>query len=76
MDRTTPDPDIFEFDLADHEARRRAEVVAALGDTWQPGETLEAEAAAHRLLYSGLDAGQQATYDMLVAANVLPGGRE
>ncbi|MBL1094360.1 MULTISPECIES: DUF6400 family protein [Streptomyces] len=77
-DRNTPDdhiaepPEIFEFDLIAHEARRRAEVVAALGDTWDPLTVMEDEAAAHRLLYSDLDADQQATYDMLVAANVLP----
>ena len=34
---------------------------------------VEGEDEAYRLLYSGLDAEQQATYDMLVAAEVLPG---
>ncbi|WP_274911983.1 DUF6400 family protein [Streptomyces sp. WZ-12] len=62
----------FEFDLAGHEARRRAEVFAALGDTWDPAAALADETAAQRLLYSGLDADQQATYTMLVAAGVLP----
>ncbi|MFE6689817.1 DUF6400 family protein [Streptomyces sp. NPDC057743] len=62
----------FEFDLAGHEARRRAEVLAALGDTWDPAAALADETAAQRLLYSGLDADQQATYAMLVAAGVLP----
>ncbi|GAB7029517.1 DUF6400 family protein [Streptomyces sp. NPDC021749] len=71
-DHITEPSEIFEFDLTAHEARRRAEVVAALGDTWDPLTVMEDEAAAHRLLYSGLDADQQATYDMLVAANVLP----
>lgn len=32
---------------------------------------MEGEADAYRLLYSGLDAEQQATYDALVAAGVL-----
>ncbi|BDM70661.1 hypothetical protein HEK616_41480 [Streptomyces nigrescens] len=71
-DHITEPSEIFEFDLTTHEARRRAEVVAALGDTWDPLTVMEDEAAAHRLLYSDLDADQQATYDMLVAANVLP----
>ncbi|GGU93202.1 hypothetical protein GCM10010211_70010 [Streptomyces albospinus] len=62
----------FELDLAGHEARRRAEVLAALGDAWDPIEAMTGEADAQRLLYSGLDAEQQATYDMLVAAGVLP----
>ncbi|MFJ9407428.1 DUF6400 family protein [Streptomyces sp. NPDC101393] len=71
-DRNTSDHQIFDVDLADHEARRRTEVLAALGDTWNPVEVMEAESAAQRLLYSGLDAEQQATYDMLVTAGVLP----
>ncbi|MGW7487284.1 DUF6400 family protein [Streptomyces sp. NPDC054786] len=71
-DRNTSDHQIFELDLVAHEARRRAEVVAALGDTWDPIAVMEGEDEAYRLLYSGLDAEQQATYDMLVAADVLP----
>ncbi|MFE7318005.1 DUF6400 family protein [Streptomyces sp. NPDC057555] len=62
----------FELDFAGHEARRRAEVLAALGDSWDPVEVMAGEAAAQQLLYSGLDADQQATYAMLVAAGVLP----
>ncbi|GII78828.1 hypothetical protein Sru01_38100 [Sphaerisporangium rufum] len=62
----------FEFDLAGHEARRRAEVLAALGPGWDPPAAMRAEDAAAGLLYSGLDAGQRATYRMLVAAGVLP----
>ncbi|AJT62307.1 DUF6400 family protein [Streptomyces chattanoogensis] len=72
IDPNTPDQHIFAFDLTEHEIRRRTEVLAALGDTWNPIEVMEAEAEAQRLLYSGLDAEQQATYDMLVAAGVLP----
>ncbi|MFG2287497.1 DUF6400 family protein [Streptomyces sp. NPDC048595] len=71
-DRNTSDHHIFELDLTEHEARRRTEVLAALGDTWDPIAVMEGEAEANRLLYSGLDADQQATYDMLVAAGVLP----
>ncbi|MEU8781206.1 DUF6400 family protein [Streptomyces sp. NPDC048637] len=76
-DRNTSEPRIsepqnFEIDLTAHEARRRTEVLAALGDTWDPIEVMEGEADAYRLLYSGLDAEQQATYDALVAAGVLP----
>ncbi|RXS88208.1 hypothetical protein EST92_01460 [Streptomyces sp. TM32] len=73
IDRNTPDQHIVEFDLTAHEARRRTEVVAALGDGWDPLAVMEGEADAYRLLYSDLDAEQQATYDMLVSAGVLPG---
>jgi hypothetical protein len=62
----------FDIDLTDHETRRRAEVVAALGDGWDPVGTLRDEEEAYRLLYSGLDAEQEETYRMLVAAGVLP----
>lgn len=72
MDHDTSGLEMFDVDLAGHEARRRAEVVAAMGHDWDPVAVLEDEAHARRLLYSGLDAEQQATYDMLVAAGVLP----
>ncbi|MCX5082412.1 DUF6400 family protein [Streptomyces sp. NPDC056121] len=63
----------FTIDLTFEEARRRAEVVAALGPDWDPVAVLRGEDEAHALLYSGLDAGQQRTYDLLVEAGVLPG---
>ncbi|MFF1686848.1 MULTISPECIES: DUF6400 family protein [unclassified Streptomyces] len=63
----------FTIDLTFEEARRRAEVVAALGPDWDPAAVLRGEDEAHALLYSGLDAEQQRTYDLLVAAGVLPG---
>jgi hypothetical protein len=63
---------VFELDLARDETRRRAEVIAALGPDWDPVATLRGEQEAHDLLYSDLDARQQAVYDMLVAAGVLP----
>jgi hypothetical protein len=63
----------FTIDLTFEEARRRAEVVAALGPDWDPVAALRGEEEAHALLYSGLDAEQQRTYDLLVAAGVLPG---
>jgi hypothetical protein len=66
-------PHTFEIDLVREEARRRAEVVAALGDTWDPAAALRGEEDAHALLYSGLDEHQRATYDMLVSAGILPG---
>ncbi|MEU3143864.1 MULTISPECIES: DUF6400 family protein [unclassified Streptomyces] len=62
----------FTLDLTAGEARRRAEVVAALGAGWDPVAALEAEDAATALLYSDLDPAQQRTYDTLVAAGVLP----
>ncbi|ARH94558.1 DUF6400 family protein [Streptomyces sp. MOE7] len=68
----TSDHHIFAFDLTEHEARRRTEVLAALGDAWDPVAVMNAELEAHQLLYSDLDADQQATYDRLVAAGVLP----
>ncbi|MEU0394908.1 DUF6400 family protein [Streptomyces sp. NPDC006208] len=64
----------FTIDLTFEEARRRAEVVTALGPDWDPAAALRSEDEAYALLYSGLDAEQQRTYDMLVAAGVLPGG--
>ncbi|MGW6140022.1 DUF6400 family protein [Streptomyces sp. NPDC055144] len=63
----------FAIDLTFEEARRRAEVVAALGPDWDPVAVLRGEDEARALLYSGLDAEQQRTYDLLVAAGVLPG---
>ncbi|MFB6769327.1 MULTISPECIES: DUF6400 family protein [unclassified Streptomyces] len=62
----------FVLDLSFEEARRRAEVVAALGPDWDPVAALRSEQEAHALLYSGLDAEQERTYAMLVAAGVLP----
>ncbi|MFJ3694743.1 DUF6400 family protein [Streptomyces sp. NPDC090052] len=69
----TTDLTPFTMDLTFDESRRRAEVVAALGPEWDPVEALRGEDEAYALLYSGLDAEQQRTYDMLVAAGVLPG---
>ncbi|MCH0539232.1 hypothetical protein I3F58_06605 [Streptomyces sp. MUM 203J] len=69
------DPDHVDFtiDLTLEEARRRAEVVAALGPDWDPVAVLREEQAAHDLLYSGLDEEQLRMHSMLVAAGVLPG---
>ncbi|MGW6913901.1 DUF6400 family protein [Kitasatospora sp. NPDC054939] len=68
-------PDLvgFTIDLTAEEARRRAEVMAALGPDWDPVAVLQEEEAAYALLYSGLDAEQQRIHDQLVAAGVLPG---
>ncbi|NUS17879.1 MAG: hypothetical protein HOY69_41870 [Streptomyces sp.] len=63
----------FDVDLTLDEARRRAEVVAALGADWDPAAVLRGEDEAYALLYSGLDAEQQRVHDELVAAGVLPG---
>ncbi|WP_042800367.1 DUF6400 family protein [Streptomyces sp. C] len=68
----------FAVDLTSQEMLRRAQVMAALGPDWDPVEVLRGEEEAYDLLYSGLDAEQQRTYDALVAAGVLPlrgGGR-
>ncbi|MFD3486391.1 DUF6400 family protein [Streptomyces sp. NPDC058665] len=75
MNQEKPDNDLtpFTFDLTPDEARRRAEVLAALGPDWDPVEALRGEDEAYALLYSGLDDEQQRIYDRLVAAGVLPG---
>jgi hypothetical protein len=62
----------FTFDLAADEMRRRAEVIKALGPEWDPITLLRDENAAYDLLYSDLDAEQQAFHDDLVKAGVLP----
>ncbi|MEV8414765.1 DUF6400 family protein [Streptomyces niveus] len=72
-DRAPDDLIPFTIDLTFEEARRRAEVVTALGPEWDPVAAMRGEDEAYALLYSGLDAEQQRTYDMLVAAGVLPG---
>ncbi|GII60716.1 hypothetical protein Skr01_08010 [Sphaerisporangium krabiense] len=72
MSHESAEPGVFEMDLTLHEARRRAEVVAALGPHWDPPAVARAEEEALDLLYSGLDEGQLRTYEMLVEAGVLP----
>jgi hypothetical protein len=62
----------IEFDLIGDEGQRRAAVVAALGDAWDPVAMMTGEDEAHRLLYSGLDEEQTAIYRRLEAAGVLP----
>jgi hypothetical protein len=58
------------FDLSAHEQRRLSAVLAATPDI-DPGAVLAAEVEAHRMLYSGLDAEQQAVFRMLVDAGIL-----
>ena len=62
----------FTYDLTLDEARRRAAVVEAIGDDWDPVEVLAQEDRAWAMLYSDLDDDQQRIYDDLVAAGVLP----
>lgn len=62
----------FDVDLAAHEGTRLAAVLAAMGPHWDPVNIYTGETEAQRMLYSGLDADQQATYDLLVAEGVLP----
>ena len=62
----------FNVDLTAHEGVRLAAVLDALGPHWDPAEIYTGEAEAHRMLYSQLDADQQADYDMLVTDGVLP----
>jgi Family of unknown function (DUF6400) len=62
----------FAYDLTLDEARRRAAIVEAIGEDWDPLKVLAEEDRAYGMLYSGLDDEQQAIYDDLVAAGVLP----
>jgi hypothetical protein len=62
----------FAYDLTLDEARRRAAILEAIGDDWDPVEVLAQEDRAYAMLYSGLDDDQQRIYDDLVAAGVLP----
>ena len=62
----------FSYDLTLDEARRRAAVLEAIGDDWDPIQVLAEEELAYEMLYSGLDADQQRIYDELVSAGVLP----
>jgi hypothetical protein len=62
----------FAYDLTLDEARRRAAVLEAIGDDWDPVEVLAQEDRAWAMLYSDLDDEQQRIYDDLVAAGVLP----
>src|SRR5690606_11525242 len=62
----------FAGDLTLDEGRRRAAVLAAIGDDWDPIAVLEQEELAYDMLYSGLDDPQQRVYDGLVEAGVLP----
>jgi hypothetical protein len=62
----------FTLDLTAHETTRLAAVLDALGPHWYPTEIYLGEAQAHRMLYSHLDADQQATHDVLLAAGELP----
>jgi len=60
------------FDLTLDEARRRAAVLQAIGDDWDPVAVLAEEELAYDMLYADLDPDQQRIYDELVAAGVLP----
>jgi Family of unknown function (DUF6400) len=62
----------FEYDITLDEVRRRAAVLEALGDNWDPSAAIAGEQLAYDMLYSGLDAEQQCIYDQLVRAGVLP----
>ncbi|MGH3903566.1 MAG: DUF6400 family protein [Pseudonocardiaceae bacterium] len=61
----------FDVDLTAHEGTRLAAVLDAIGPHWDPVEIYTGETEAHRMLYSDLDAEQQASYDLLVAEGVL-----
>jgi hypothetical protein len=60
----------YVFDLTVHEQRRLAAVLDATPD-FDPSAALSAESEAYRILYSGLDAEQQAIYWLLVDAGAI-----
>jgi hypothetical protein len=62
----------FTLDLTAHEGTRLAAVLDALGPHWNPTDIYLGEAHAHRMLYAHLDADQQATHDLLLAAGAVP----
>jgi hypothetical protein len=62
----------FSYDLTLDEARRRAAVLEAIGEDWDPIEVMAEEEKAYDMLYSDLDEDQQRIYDELVTAGVLP----
>jgi hypothetical protein len=62
----------FAYDLTLDEVRRRTAVLEAIGPDWDPVAVLAEEEKAYDMLYSNLDDEQQAIYDELVAAGVLP----
>ena len=62
----------FICDLQFDEVRRRNAILNAIGDEWDPIQTLADEDQAYSMLYSDLDDDQQRAYDELVAAGVLP----
>ena len=61
----------FTIDLTAHEGSRLAAVLDALGPHWDPTQIFTDEAEARRLLYTHLNADQQAVYDLLIADGVL-----
>jgi hypothetical protein len=67
--------DEFAYDLTLDELRRRRAVLEAIGDQWDPLQTVDDEDLAYRMLYSDLDEQQQSIFDALVHAGVLPDRR-
>jgi Family of unknown function (DUF6400) len=65
----------FSYDLTLDEARRRAAVLEAIGDDWDPIAVLAEEEKAYDLLYSDLDEEQQRMYDELVSPGCCRIGR-
>ena len=62
----------FAYNLTLDEARRRAAVLEAIGDDWDPIAVLAEEEKAYDMLYGNLDPEQQRIYDELVSARILP----
>ena len=61
----------FSYDITLDEVRRRAAVMEAIGEDWDPIEALANEERAIDMLYSNLDEEQQRIYNRLVGEGVL-----
>ena len=62
----------FSYDVTLDEIRRRRAVLEAIGEDWDPVQTMAEGDTASRMLYSDLDDEQQRIFDELVRAGVLP----
>jgi hypothetical protein len=62
----------FTLNLTAHEGDRLTAVLDALGPHWNPADIYTGEAQAHHMRYAHLDPDQQATYEVLLAADALP----
>ncbi|MFJ2598462.1 DUF6400 family protein [Streptomyces erythrochromogenes] len=62
----------FTIDLTPQEALRRTQLTQTPDPHWNPIEVLHGEETAYNLLYSRLNPQQQALYNNLPTAGILP----